>query len=78
MKKYKVILTVLLIVLIAVAAVLVSGVLDIRSTPSLDPNSGNNAGSTVYTDTYAKSETVKLPLICELPPVISWLTLGAL
>lgn len=63
MKKYKVILTVLLIVLVAVAAVLVSGVLDIRSTPSLDPNSGNKAVSTAYTDTYAKSETVKLPLM---------------
>ena len=63
MKKYKVILTVLLIVLVAVAAVLVSGVLDIRNTPALDPESGNKAPSTSYTDTYTKSDAVTLPLM---------------
>ena len=63
MKKYKVILTVLLILLAAVAAVLVSGVLDIQKTPALDPDSGNSAPSTSYTDTYVRSEAVKLPLM---------------
>lgn len=63
MKKYKVILTVLLVVLVAVAAVLVTGVLDIKKTPALDPDSGNQATSTVYTDTYAASDAVKLPLM---------------
>ena len=63
MKKYKVILTLLLIVLVAVAAVLVSGVLDIRNTPTVDPDSGNSAPSTSYTDTYVKSDAVKLPLM---------------
>ena len=63
MKKYKVILTVLLIVLVAVAAVLVSGVLDIRNTPALDPDSGNSAPSVTYTDTYVKSDALTLPLM---------------
>ena len=63
MKKYKVILTVLLIVLVAVAAVVVSGVLDIKNTPALDPDSGNAAPSTSYTDTYTKSDALKLPLM---------------
>ncbi len=63
MKKYKVILTILLIVLVAAAAVLVSGVLDIRNTPALDPDSGNKAPSTSYTDTYSKSDAITLPLM---------------
>lgn len=64
MKKYKILLTLLLIVLIAVAAVVVTGVLDIRSTPSIvAPESNNAALSTDYTETYTRSTAAALPLM---------------
>ncbi len=64
MKKYKVILTLLLVVLIAVAAVVSTGVLDIRKKATqVDPRSGNKATSTVYTDFYTEQRSAQLPLM---------------
>ena len=64
MKKYKVILTLLLVVLIAVAAVVGTGVLDIRKKATqVDPRSGNKATSTVYTDFYTEQRSAQLPLM---------------
>lgn len=63
-KKYKIILSALLVVLIAVAAVLLSGVLDINSL--LNPEettSGNSAEGTQYTATYTVNTTAALPLM---------------
>ncbi|MBQ6023947.1 MAG: hypothetical protein IJR51_11250 [Clostridia bacterium] len=64
MKKLKVILALLLVVLIAVAAIFATGVLDIRRrTNEVDPKSGNYATSTVYTDFYQMQTSVQLPLM---------------
>lgn len=63
MKKYKVILTVLFVVLLAAAAVVVTGVLDINKEPVDDPSSDTPEISAEYTDTYSVKSGITLPLM---------------
>lgn len=64
MKKYKIILSVLLVVLVAVAVVVVTGVVDIhkQSDPE-EPTSGNKAETENYEDAYTLNTSVALPLM---------------
>jgi len=63
MKKYKIILTVLFVVLLAAAAVVVTGVMDInKKTPEVtEPDSTEISAE--YTDTYQVKADVPLPLL---------------
>ncbi len=63
-KKYKIVLSVLLVVLIAIAAVLISGVIDInKMVHPEEPTSGNSAESDDYTQTFTTDISAALPLM---------------
>lgn len=63
-KKYKVILSVLLVVLIAVAGVVVSGVFDVnRRAERPTPSGDGNAVKAKYTDVFTADTGVALPLL---------------
>ncbi len=61
-KRYKIILSVLLVVLVATAAVVVSGVLDINNRLE-NGNTDTSNESTDYTDVYTVDTSVALPLM---------------
>lgn len=65
MKKYKVILTVLFVVLLAAAAVVVTGVMDINKErpEETTPPGDNPPVNTEYTDTYSVKSDISLPLM---------------
>ncbi|MBQ7639097.1 MAG: hypothetical protein IJS90_09380 [Clostridia bacterium] len=63
MKKYKVILTVLFVVLLAAAAVVVTGVLDINKKGPDEPATDPDEISAEYTNTYTVKADVPLPLM---------------
>ncbi|MBQ7688049.1 MAG: hypothetical protein IJT27_02405 [Clostridia bacterium] len=63
-KKYKIVLSVLFVVLVALAAVVVSGVFDVSRRVEQQTESGDNlAGKSVYTDLYRIDTGVALPVL---------------